>query len=229
MAPHIHQSNSQEQFNQQVLSFLSSQYQLANHNSGVNFRIGLSGGSTPGPIYSALNNSSDFDLSKIDFFQIDERYISSESPKSNHHLISQTLSDAPNFHYFDTSLPIPECVHDYQDLLQKSFATSDHTLDVAILGVGPDGHTASLFPGSSALNEAVKLTAHTTTEVFDIYDRLTTTFPVIMESKTLVVLMKGAAKKEILDKFLHQDLTIDQCPAKKLLAHPALHIFFGNF
>ncbi len=221
MTPQLQTFHSLEEFITASTDFIAIHCPKKDHPGAPVAAIGLSGGSTPGPIYSALGQSSDIEFSKVEFFQVDERYVPADHDDANYKMIKATLQKP--FHYFDTSLTIEECVDKYA----KELATINPT--VTILGIGPDGHTASLFPDSPALTETTKTTAHTTTAEFAIHDRLTITFPIILSSKTLLVLMKGRAKKEVLDTVLNSDKSIADCPAKKLLEHPNLHIFFGDF
>ncbi|MBI4232604.1 6-phosphogluconolactonase [Candidatus Peregrinibacteria bacterium] len=171
--------------------------------------IALSGGSTPSPIYKALSQNS----GQIQFYQVDERYIPKNHPESNFKLIQETLKPK-NFYYFDTSLPIGKCLKHYEKTLPA-------TLDLCILGIGPDGHTASLFPHSKDLTTKAKV-AHTQSTQFAAKDRLTITFPTILKSKTLLVLLKD--KPEILKELETPSKSEQEFPALKLLNHKDLQI-----
>lgn len=173
--------------------------------------LALSGGSTPKKVYEALPP-----LPNVEFFQVDERYVPLTSNDSNHKLILNTINPE-KFHFFDTSLPIEDCLEQYQSELPKD------PFDLIILGIGPDGHTASLFPHSPALEEKNPV-SYTTTDDFAVHDRLTLTFPVIMKAKKLLVLLKGAEKRQLLDKLTTKPIKTEEFPAKKLLEHPNLDI-----
>lgn len=186
-----------------------------------NSTIALSGGSTPRPVYEALATQKNLPWSQIIFFQTDERYVPANDPNSNRAMIQQTLLQAHQpkaCHFFDTTLPLDECLDRYEAAL--------YPFDLCILGIGPDGHIASLFPHSAALEEDEHLVAHTTTDMFPVHDRLTITFPAILASKKIILLLGGKEKKAILDDLLYSKKSIDELPAKKLLEHPYLTIHF---
>lgn len=192
-------------------------------------RIALSGGSTPRVLFEALAHNIDIPFERIAFYQVDERYVSPDHPDSNRAMMERTLISAvadriQGFYFFDTSLPLDECISDYETVLTEHLDQGG--FDLVFLGIGTDGHTASLFPHSKALHETERLTAHTTTDMFAVKDRVTITFPVIMKSTEAVILLKGADKREIIDTLeQNEHLSVDEFPAKKLCDHPSLTIF----
>lgn len=181
------------------------------------YHIALSGGSTPVPIYKALATLA-LPFDKTHFYQTDERFVPATHKDSNQKMQKNIFSEK-FFHAFNVSLPITKSLKDYSEILPSKF-------DLTILGIGPDGHVASLFPHSKALRSKAK-TAHATTDQFAIKDRLTLTFPPIIASKKILVLLKGPEKLAILEQIKNPStLTIQNFPAKKILAHPNLHLIF---
>ncbi|NLG06853.1 6-phosphogluconolactonase, partial [Candidatus Peribacteria bacterium] len=111
--------------------------------------LGLSGGSTPRPVYEELGQRSDIDWQKVQLFLVDERYVPPDHAESNQKLVRDTLlkhADVPpdQCYFPDTSLGIEDCVLAYARSFVDLFAARPP--DVMVLGLGPDGHTASLFP-----------------------------------------------------------------------------------
>ena len=190
--------------------------------------IALSGGQTPRPVYVALSQKDDIPFETVCFFEVDERYVPPTDDNSNFKLINDSLIkplglSEKNFSYFDTSLTIKEALEAYEAKIKEAMP-----FDLCIVGLGADGHTASLFRKGSALHEKERLVANTHTYEFSVYERLTLTFPAIMSSKKLLLLVSGKKKKEVLDQLLESDLSVDEFPAKKLLDHEDLVVYFDN-
>ncbi len=184
----------------------------------------LSGGSTPVSLYQAMAKSN-LPFERIELFEVDERYVPRDHPDSNCNLIYQNLVSQvqlKNFTPFDTKKPIKEALEEYEKLLPIN------GLDLTILGIGPDGHTASLFPHSSALDIQIKYTSHSQTDHFAVKDRLTLTFPAILNSKHLLVLLKGKDKQHIIKELQNPTKSFQEFPAIKLLEHPKLTVNFLN-
>ncbi|MDD4352034.1 MAG: 6-phosphogluconolactonase [Candidatus Gracilibacteria bacterium] len=176
--------------------------------------IALSGGRTPLPIYQEL---AKHDLSKMQFYQVDERYVSLEDPASNAGMILENLKPH-HFTHFDTTLGIEEALADYETKLQGV------QFDLCVLGIGRDGHFASLFPYSEALQETSSPVAHT--ESSDGTDRLTLTLEPILSSKKILVLLQGKDKLEVLHELQHPSKEAITFPAKELLKHENMVVYY---
>jgi 6-phosphogluconolactonase/glucosamine-6-phosphate isomerase/deaminase len=170
--------------------------------------IGLAGGSTPKPIYERVAQKD----GQI-FFVTDERYVSSEDEQNNTHLVYQTMGRDVSILAPDTSLPLTECVEQYAKDLEKQFSTSSP--DLFVLGMGTDGHVASLFPPVTKPMFGPQLAIHTTTEHFAVFDRISVTLPLLLSAKKVVLLMKGEDKQQAWTQMLtSQDFTM----------YPMLHV-----
>jgi len=129
--------------------------------------LGLSGGSTPKDIYATLAKSTDFDWSKLYIFLVDDRYVPASHDQSNQKLIADSgLANKvlPEHYIFpNTNLELKECITNYDQKIKALFSTSP--ADIITLGLGDDGHIASLFP--PVVEEGFqhdKMVIHTTTE-----------------------------------------------------------------
>lgn len=193
------------------------------YSAGGRF-FALAGGNTPLPVYESLVKSKEVDFSKIHFFVLDERYVPYAHEDSNYRRIQKSLFDvvSTHAHGFDTELSIEESLSTYEKEIQD---VVENQFDLVVLGIGSDGHIASLFPGSDGLFESDHSVAHTTTDTLAVHDRLTMTFPVIMKSKQILVLLRGEQKKAILEEVIDSDSTIAELPAKALLHHPNVIVY----
>src|SRR5262249_2359579 len=140
------------------------------------FSVALSGGNTPRAVFSLLaeQHSADLPWDRIHVFFGDERYVPSDHPESNYRMASEALlSCVPirpeNVHRIRTELDPESAAKDYETQLQTFFRVPDRSLprfDLVMLGLGDDGHTASLFPGTSALGETTRLVVAVWVEKF---------------------------------------------------------------
>lgn len=163
-------------------------------------RVLLSGGSTPGPIYRALSNECTC-LDRVLFGLVDERYVSVESEFSNERLLRECFEMAP------VKVRIEGMVHDSDDLelnmeqLELAYAPFIERTDLVLLGMGNDGHFASMFPNDSASEEALhaseKKLSYTTAPNHP-KDRITCNAAMISAAKTIYLVITGTEKREIL-------------------------------
>jgi len=175
--------------------------------------VALSGGNTPRLMLSALSSEpyrSRFPWDLVHFYQVDERWVSSDDALSNQRMLRETLvSRAPvppdHFHPVDTSLSDPrEGVRGYEEMLRRAFPETKGSFprfDAVLLGLGADGHTASLFPGSPVLDERTDWVAKTRGGDPPV-PRITLTLPVLNASSHVIFLVSGKEKALVLEKIL---------------------------
>jgi 6-phosphogluconolactonase len=157
--------------------------------------IAVSGGSTPGPAYE-LAASLRSDWSGAELWFADERCVPPEDERSNHRLVRERLVDRLERppaaeHRIRGELPAGEAADLYDRVLEGV------TLDLALLGIGPDGHTASLFPNDPALDELTRRAAAVPRA--DV-DRVTMTLPVLRGAATVAFLAVGADKADAIKR-----------------------------
>jgi len=181
-------------------------------------RVALSGGSTPLPFFRSLIRSEArqrIDWQGIDFFWADERCVPPTDPASNYGVAWRTcLSLLPVasecVHRIETEYPHDEAARRYERTLRDQLGETPR-LDLALLGVGSDGHTASLFPNSEALRETSRWVVPATAPI-DPPCRVTMTVPMLNAARCVVFLVRGSEKREILRRlFAHESL-----PARRI-------------
>ena len=178
------------------------------HKKG-RFSIALSGGSTPKILYQALveNFKDTVDWSKIDFFWSDERYVPINHDDSNMKLTIDYLFKPLGIkndrcHFIKTSLEnSAEAAEIYEKDNQTYF--DNPKFDLILLGLGDDGHTASLFPGTKALYEQNKLVVSNWVEKLQTW-RITFTFPLLNAAKNVLFMASGEGKSNVVREILEQ-------------------------
>jgi 6-phosphogluconolactonase len=190
------------------------------------FAVALAGGSTPRSLYGLLASGSipSIPWKKIFFFLGDERFVPPDHPDSNYRMARETglLSKVPEGNVFRVPTEVADAdvaARSYEQTLRQFFglhAGEFPRFDLVLLGLGPDGHTASLFPGTAALNEKSSLVLANWVDKFQTY-RLTLTLPVINRSACVMFLVSGADKASIVREVLeNQDAKL---PSQQV--HPA--------
>jgi 6-phosphogluconolactonase len=177
------------------------------------FSVAVSGGSTPKLLFELMANpgfQGHIRWSNLHVFQVDERCVPPDDPQSNYRMIKHELLDAvplpaENFHRMAAERPDrDQAAHEYADeigrVLHPAQGEFPH-FDLILLGMGPDGHTASLFPGSPALDERTAWVAPNFAAQLNSH-RLTLTLPVLNAAAHVIFLVAGADKAETLRQVL---------------------------
>lgn len=173
------------------------------------FRVALSGGSTPKTLFEMLAGEFRDQVAweRIQVFWSDERHVPPDHPDSNYRLANEALLsrvavDQNNVHRVPSENPnAAEAAAEYEQTLIKTTGQSLPELDLILLGVGGDGHTASIFPGSDVLNETKKLVAAPWVEKLQTY-RITMTLPLLNNGTSVVFLVSGSEKAKIVKDLL---------------------------
>lgn len=183
---------------------------VADHGS---FTFALSGGNTPKALYGALAAAPlkyEMPWKKSFFFFGDERCVARSSDESNYRMASEALfkpvpvRSENIFGLVDPDLDPKKSALDYEVKMREFFDLENGELpkfDLVLLGLGDDGHTASLFPGTEALEENDRLCVENFVPKFDTY-RITLTLPVINNAKNVVFLASGSGKADVVSHIL---------------------------
>lgn len=177
--------------------------------------LGLSGGSTPKPIHLALT-AKDIDWSNVHIFLMDERYIKPKSDDSNQRMIRETLVDyieipEENLIFPDTTKPLDECISEYTQDLAVLF--DGYPPDVVTLGMGPDGHTTSLFPPvPERCFSDTELVFSTHTDRFAVAQRICTSPILLASCKQSVLMIAGDEKLSVFEECINAELDPERWP-----------------
>jgi 6-phosphogluconolactonase len=174
------------------------------------FAVAISGGSTPRRLYTLLGSDAyrhRVDWQTVHFFWADERCVPKEDEASNFRtafdtFLSKIALPDKNIHRIKGEEAPDKAARDYEEEIRRFFGESERPgFDLIILGVGEDGHTASLFPGSKSLEERVRL-------AIPVYlgepgkNRITLTLPVLNNADQLLFLVAGPSKAAVLSEIL---------------------------
>lgn len=188
------------------------------------FTIALAGGSTPRNLYTliAANAGSSLPWSKVFFFWGDERHVPPTDPESNYRMAEETLLSkipVPPANIFRIPAENPDAsavAESYEQTLRKFFALAPGEFprfDFILLGMGPDGHTASLFPETAALQEKTRLVVANSVEKLHT-SRITLTLPVLNAARCVAFLVSGADKAVMLHEVLEGQAPGERYPSK---------------
>ncbi|MGA3091174.1 MAG: 6-phosphogluconolactonase [Terriglobales bacterium] len=175
------------------------------------FAVAMSGGSTPRSLYSRLaSDYSDFAWNRVFLFFGDERHVPPTDPESNYRMVNESLLAKiaiPAENVFRVLAENPDAnaaALDYEIKLRRFFELKPGEFprfDLILLGMGPDGHTASLFPDSAALEELSRLVVANWVAKFNT-SRITFTFPVLNRAGEVMFMASGSDKADMLHQVL---------------------------
>lgn len=188
------------------------------------FTIALAGGSTPKSLYNlvATNARTTLPWDRMFFFWGDERHVPPIDPESNYRMAEEAMLSkvpVPPGNVFRIKTENPEAAaaaEDYEKAIRKFFGLEPGQFprfDLILLGMGPDGHTASLFPGTTALQEKSRLVVANWVEKMKTH-RITLTLPVLNAARCVTFLVSGTDKAPALKAVLEENVPAEQYPAK---------------
>lgn len=181
----------------------------------------LSGGSTPAPVYTALarlGTEQNLDWEKMAVFWGDERCVPPTHPDSNYRMARETLLDhlpilPENVFRMMGELDPETAATDYEGVLNAFFHQREKRFDILLLGLGSDGHTASLFPGIDGLHETQRWVIPNRYPYSDTW-RISLTYPAINQSRYIFFLVSGDAKAEVVANCMEHPQEPPPYPAK---------------
>lgn len=194
--------------------------------NGFSFTVALAGGSTPKRLYELLADENEpfrrsLEWGKIEFFWSDERCVAPDAADSNFRMANESLLgplgiSPDNIHRFRGEIDAETAAGDYDRFLRlrfNAYGNSSPRFDLILLGMGVDGHTASLFPHSDALFEKGKLAAAPYVEEVGAF-RLTLTPPVLNNAANVIVQIAGEDKAATLREVLEGEYQPQDYPAQ---------------
>ena len=186
-------------------------------NTQCFFSLVLSGGSTPKALYETLASEpykSLLNWSKIEIYFGDERCVPPDHQESNYlmahmAMLSKLPIPEPNIHRMRGEIPPEQAAIEYGQLLKNAFG--DGGPDMVLLGMGDDGHTASLFPGTTALDESHHRCVANHVEKLNSW-RVTMTYPFLNRATEILILISGESKAKRLEEVLEGPRDLKRLP-----------------
>lgn len=227
-----HCFSNEANLQREVCSLIAQKSSEAIKDHGF-FSVGFSGGSLPKIVCPGLL-SRQIDFSKWRVFLCDERYVPISHADSNYQGVKQHLLDKASVPpeevlVINHDISLEEAAKDYESRLKSWYPGSElPSLDMLLLGMGPDGHTCSLFPGHALLKETSCLVAPISDSPKPPPCRITLTYPIINAAKCAVFVSTGASKASVLQQVLEGGPE-DPLPAARVKpTQGELHWFIDN-
>lgn len=198
-----------------------SEYIMATLEKKARFTIALSGGNTPKKLHTTLAASpykERIDWSKMHIFWGDERAVPFEDERNNAKMAYDTLLNAvpvpgSQIHIMRTDISPEDAALEYDKILHSYFDETQTSFDLVLLGMGDDGHTLSLFPGTEIVHEKNYWTRAFMLTSQNMY-RISLTAPIVNRSAAIAFLVVGSSKAKALRKVLEGDFEPDMYPSQ---------------
>ena len=203
-------------------------------DSSGQYFLALAGGNTPRALYQLLaeDYADKIAWTNVRLFWGDERYVSISDSRSNFRMVQETLLrhvpiPTNQIHPMPTNYEDPnDAAYAYEITLRKYFHSMWPRFNLMILGLGSDGHTASIFPGSISSEDKRWVVA--TQAPTDPKQRLTLTLPVLSNSERVFFIVTGSDKANALERTLTQNVEVQCCPAAGVYQKNASVIFWTD-
>jgi len=217
---HIHKYQSPQEATQALAEAMVEKINaaIAEHEECT---LVLSGGNSPRELYNTLSGAvyaDRVDWSRVYFFFGDERFVPDSSDEYNGKMAREALFEPlyipiSQIYYIDTKLSPEECAKDYARKIKLHFGHRPIRFNIVLLGLGEDGHTASLFPNTSILKEEKALVAAIEVKKLHAW-RISMTAPLINESEWISFLAFGEAKRKAFEAVTSASGSADEYPAR---------------
>ncbi len=227
----LHISKEKETLNQELAKYIADLIAEV-LTTKDRFTLVLSGGSTPKQLYQILAAEpykSSIPWQKIHFFWGDERFVPFEDDRNNAKMAFEELLDkvdvqSSQIHIMKTEIDPEESVLDYTNVLKGYFGDTDFTFDLVLLGMGDDGHTLSLFPGTEVIKEEKAWVSAFFLKAQDMF-RITLTAPLVNRSRSVVFAVTGEGKANALKEVLQGVPNLELYPSQIIKPTGELHWF----
>ncbi|MEO5995109.1 MAG: 6-phosphogluconolactonase [Chitinophagaceae bacterium] len=216
----LHIYNNPDELSQAVANWMADYIQSVLLRSD-RFTIALSGGSTPQKLHTILAATpyrEKIDWARIHFFWGDERAVPFTDDRNNAKMAYDTLLDnlsipAEHIHVMRTDIDPQASAAEYEKILHRYFDETSNSFDLVLLGMGDDGHTLSLFPGTEIVHEQTAWAKAFFLQAQGMY-RISLTAPIVNKAASVVFLVAGKNKSETLKLVLEGPFQPDLYPSQ---------------
>ena len=174
------------------------------------FSVALSGGKTPATLFHKLAKENKLPWNRTHVFMVDERFVPYHDENNNYRMINEILMrhvdiPAKNIHPILTTIETPQASALKYEKDLNSFFRSSPGFDLMLLGIGDDGHTASLFPGMPSLKEKKHLAIAVPPSGTIMSERITMTFPIINNAENIIFMAAGDDKAPVIREVVEKE------------------------